>query len=88
MKTHELVQKYINQWMKCGYPDGIPDEVPDALMKKGLAPSYKAIVIALLKNDMHLSELGFARPVSEWYGALKKEEISERNRLIQKDFFL
>jgi len=88
MKTHKLVQKYISQWMTCGYPDGIPDEVPDALMKKKLAPSYKAIAIAILKNDMHLSELGFASPVSEWYGALKKEEIAERNIERQRDLFL
>jgi predicted phosphoadenosine phosphosulfate sulfurtransferase len=47
-------------------------------MKLGLAPSYKAIAIALLKNDMGLHSLGFSPIKSEWYSAIKRIEIAER----------
>lgn len=87
MNTQSRAEQYIVEWKDCGYPDDIPDEVPDALMKRGLAPSYRVIAIALLRNDLHLSSLGFSRPQSEWYGALKREEIQERNKSIQGDLF-
>lgn len=72
------MRQYVRTWKKRGYPDGIPDEVPDPLMKLGLAPSWKAIAVAILKNDMLLSSLGFGRPESKWYGAIKKIEIRNR----------
>jgi len=40
------------------------------------APSCKAIVAAILKND--LTELGFARPFSPWYSEIKRVEIEAR----------
>lgn len=72
------VKKYIEFWKDKGYPDDIPDEVPDELMKLNIAPSYKAIAIALLSNDLYLSSLGFSRPVSKFYNILKSIEISKR----------
>ena len=73
------VDEYISNGMKCGYSDGIPDEVPDELMRLGLAPSYKAIAIAILKNDLQFTSLGFPGKHSDWYSALKQIEIAERN---------
>lgn len=61
-----------------GYPNDIPDEVPDVLMIKNLAPSYKAIALAILNNDLHLYSLGFSRPKSEFYNILKSIEIRNR----------
>lgn len=70
------MRKYIETWSRRGYSDGIPDEVPQRLAALRKAPSYKAIVQAILKNDM--TELGFARPFSPWYSELKRVEIEGR----------
>lgn len=79
MNTHQKVQEYIEGWKLCGYSEDIPDEVPDKLMQLQLAPSYKAICIAILKNDVALKSLGFTPKHTEWYSVLKKEEIKLRN---------
>lgn len=73
------VDQYLQTWSLCGYPDGIPDEVPDALMRLNLAPSWKAIAIAILKNDLQFTSLGFPAPQSGWYSALKRVEIEARD---------
>ena len=76
--TQGRVRQYIESWLVRGYADGIPDEVPVPLMRLGLAPSHRAIAEALLRNDMALLSLGFSPPTSEWYGTLKRIEISAR----------
>lgn len=76
--TKQLVRRYVKEWSARGYGDDIPDEVPHELMKRGLAPSYKAIAMALLNNDMNLTALGFQAPKSSWYNVIKKIEIEER----------
>jgi predicted phosphoadenosine phosphosulfate sulfurtransferase len=76
VSTRESVQKYIDGWLRRGYSDGIPDEVPHRLMALRKAPSYKAIVQAILRNDM--TELGFSRPFSPWYSEIKRVEIEAR----------
>lgn len=81
MKTAEKINKYITDWRQKGYPDDIPDEVPNQLMKLGIAPSYKAICIALLRNDMNLESLGFSPPKSMWYSAIKRAEIAAREKI-------
>lgn len=80
MSTHKKVIKYITDWKKRGYTEDIPDEVPTVLMNHNLAPSYKAICMALLKNDMNLESLGFTPKKSAWYSAIKRVEIEERER--------
>lgn len=62
-----------------GYPEDIPDTVPDELMRLNLAPSYKAIAVAILRGDVGLQVLGFVNPASEWYGIIKRHEIEQRN---------
>jgi len=57
-------------------------------MKLQLAPSYKAIAIAILKNDHSLKSLGFEEKKSGWYHALKKIEISQREENKNKDIQL
>lgn len=87
----ERIEQYITEWRCRGYSDDIPDEVPLALMSDDLAPSYKAIAIAILKNDHYMTALGFSPPHSAWYDALKRIEISERvtapGRYIQLSLF-
>lgn len=72
------INQYRTQWMACGYPGDIPDEVPVALMHLKLAPSYKAIALAILKNDATLQTLGFSQEDSPWYIELKRMEIAAR----------
>tara|TARA_R110002020_G_scaffold336331_2_gene551520 strand:+ start:739 stop:1473 length:735 start_codon:yes stop_codon:yes gene_type:complete len=82
------INEYIRRWSIMGYPAGIPDVVPDRLSALGLAPSYKAICLALLKNDLHLISLGFTAPTSKWYGTLKRIEINNRMPIpsLQQEF--
>lgn len=72
------IQQYIETWKKRGYPEDIPDEVPEKIMSMQLAPSYKAICFAILKNDHPLKSLGFTPKKSKWYSILKKIEIEGR----------
>lgn len=77
------IQEYVKEWRKRGYSNDIPDEVPDVLMRLGLAPSYKAIALAILKNDITLSSLGYSGTPSSWYGELKRIELEERGEIKQ-----
>lgn len=72
------VDEYIAKWRQRGYPDDIPDEVPNALMAEQLAPSYKAIAICILRADMAMTGLGFTATPSPWYAELKRVELSNR----------
>lgn len=72
---------YIDAYLKRDY-DYIPDELPGSL--QDLAPAYKFICAAILKNDLHLSSLGYSKPKSEYYSLLKKIEIDERLRSKQQ----
>ena len=78
MDTKKNIKTYINNWKEKGYQEDIPDEVPEELMKLNLAPSYKAIALALLRNDMNLESLGFTPKKSIFYSILKKIEIDAR----------
>ena len=73
------VLAYKEKWLERGYQNDIPQEVPEVLAKQNLAPSYKAIAIALLKNDIHFHSLGFSPVKSDWYSAIKRIEIAARN---------
>lgn len=50
---------YIQTWEARCYADGIPDQLQDGVMKSCRAPSYKAIALAILRNDHNLHSLGF-----------------------------
>ncbi len=81
------LRHYILMWERQGYEEGIPDEVPMELMRELLAPSYKAIVWAILKNDMTLKTLGFIPPQSKYYGILKRIEVETRSQPPQLKLF-
>lgn len=76
MKTKII--NYIKGWEKRGYPDGIPDECHPDIERHKLAPSYRRICIAIMKNDVQLQSLGFTRQKCFYYTLLKKEEIAQR----------
>lgn len=86
MKTR--IEKYIQEWEKRCYSEGIPDEVPIRLQQLNKAPSYKQICIAVLRNDYSLKSLGFTPQKSAYYSELKRIEISQRkNTVIQLKLF-
>ena len=61
----------MNTWESRCYSNGIPDEVPDNLANSGRVPSYKAIALSILKNDLNFGGLGFQGRYSEFYQMLK-----------------
>lgn len=71
-------------WEERCYKDGIPDEIPKRLSDSMRVPSYKAIAMAILQNDLALYTLGFQPVVSHWYRAVKnfKEPESEQLKLL------
>lgn len=69
---------YVATWKRRDYPNDIPEEVPSELQRLNFAPSYRAIATAILKNDHHLTSLGYGAPVSPWYNELKRIEIEAR----------
>ena len=75
----EKVSAYEKTWESRCYSGGIPDEVPYKVMMSNRAPSYKAIAIAILKNDDHLTSLGFAAPQSSWYSVLKMQQKNKES---------
>lgn len=91
--TGERVRRYLEIWEARDYKTGIPDEVPAELAAANLAPSWKSIACAILRNDVLLLSLGFAPVVSRHYEQIKRHEISQRcnhrspNRLRQKLLF-
>lgn len=75
MQTKRLVDEYEREWVRRCYFDGIPDEVPKIIDSDHLAPSWKRIAFALLKNDMAMEALGNTPKQSSWYGVLKRIEL-------------
>ncbi len=59
--------KYINWYSSRGYPDGIHDSADKDLESRGLVPSWRRIVKALLKNDYWCRSLGFSPTKSSAY---------------------
>lgn len=78
---------YLRTWEQRGYEKGIPDEVPSELMRLNLAPSHKAIALAILRNDHSLSTLGYSQPVSPWCGVLKRVELAARANHMNDQMF-
>lgn len=77
---HSKIKKYIKTWKRRGYAPDIPDSVPESLLKLQLAPSYKAICLAILKNDHSMKSLGFTPKKSKWYNKLKRIELTNRSK--------
>lgn len=71
MIKHKIII-YLKTWKKRGYINDIPDEVDIVLQNENLAPSYKAIALAILKNDNNLLSLGYSSNKSIYYNEIKK----------------
>jgi predicted phosphoadenosine phosphosulfate sulfurtransferase len=55
----ERVSEYVQTWQRRCYSQGIPEEVPKKIMDSRRAPSWKAVAIAILQNDLAMTQLGF-----------------------------
>ena len=75
----ERVKAYIETWEERCYFNGIPDELPDKLLKSGRAPSYKALALAILNNRFY--NIGFIGKRSDWYDVLKEKKKSNQLEL-------
>lgn len=75
----QKILDYIKTWEYKGYSNGIPDEAPLRLEQLNKVPSYRKICIAILKNDVCLTSLGFSKSKCELYSELKRIEIEQRN---------
>ena len=60
------IDAYIQVWENRCYPDSIPDDLPDGLLFSGRAPSWRAIALCLLNNDLRLHKLGYTTMPREW----------------------
>lgn len=83
METTKRIYGYIESWEKRCYKNGIPDEAPTELERNLLAPSYRQICIAILKNDYTLKTLGYSGKKSKYYDVYKKIELTNRGKIIQ-----
>ena len=81
----QRVKEYIQTWRSRCYSDDIPDEVPDALAKSGRAPSYKAIAMAILRNDHNFYALGFQQRDSQILSAILADKKTQESK--QPDMF-
>jgi len=79
----DRISQYIKLWENRCYHSGIPDELPNEIERNLLAPSYKQICLAILKNDSSLKTLGFEPKRSQYYDQLKKIELTKRGVSIQ-----
>jgi predicted phosphoadenosine phosphosulfate sulfurtransferase len=75
------VRIYERTWEKRCYFRGIPDEVPAKIAKAMRAPSYKSIAICILKNDLHLTALGFSPKNNSLVDELRKVQNELQNKI-------
>ena len=68
-------------WMDRGYPEGIPDEVELQLENKRIAPSWRRVCKAILRNDYWCKGLGFSQHKSASYSRYLKMMKNRRKKL-------
>lgn len=76
----QKIEEYKKTWCNRCYGEDIPDDVPNKIMDSKRAPSYKAIAIAILKNDHNLYSLGFSQRESQILSAII-EQNKEKEQL-------
>lgn len=81
------IENYVSEWEKRCYKNGIPEEVPLRIDQLNKAPSYKALVRAIMKNDTTLKTIGFTPKKCNTYHEFKRIELSKRNKNIQLKLF-
>lgn len=75
------IRAYVRKWEGRGYLEGIPDEAPILLEKANRVPSYRAICMAIMRNDVALQSLGYQREPCSTYMAIKRAELMARGKI-------
>lgn len=76
-----VILEYVELWQSRGYKSGIPDEAPEVFEKENMAPSYRLVCLAIMKNDEQLQTLGHSRKPCRIYNCLKREELRQRGKI-------
>lgn len=73
-KSHyiERITKYCKSWERRGYIDGISQICPTNIESRNIAPSWRMICKAIMKNDYWFKSLGMSQPFSKTYGEYLK----------------
>ena len=83
---HSTTQKakiYCQKWEGRCYRDGIPDDIPRKIFVAGRAPSYRAIAVCILQNDLKLFGLGFVREENTLSSQIYKSHKDKSNPQIR-----
>lgn len=75
------ISAYVRKWEGRGYPTGIPDEAPTLLEKACRVPSYRAVCLAIMRNDVTLQSLGYTREPCQTYMSIKRAELLARGSI-------
>jgi len=81
----QRIETYIRTWEARCYDDGIPDELPRKLEASGRVPSWRAVAIAILRNDHNLHSLGFGSEQTQLERELKQSR--QQNDSPQQELF-
>ena len=73
------IETYTRTWEARCYNDGIPDELPRKLEASSRVPSWRAVAIAVLKNDHNLHSLGFRSDQTQLERELKQARQKKDN---------
>jgi predicted phosphoadenosine phosphosulfate sulfurtransferase len=77
MNRHDIT-KWVEIWKSRGYSHDIPDQAPDIFEQENMAPSYRRICLAIMKNDIQLQSLGYNREPCQVYNVIKRAELKQR----------
>lgn len=75
----DRITKYCKSWENRGYEDGISGAVPENLERRNIAPSWKALSKAILKNDYWFRSVNMIQPFSKTYGEYLKLKSIDKN---------
>lgn len=70
---------FIRWYQDAGYPDGIPDEMPNHMEAKHGVPSWRRICKTLLRNDYWCKGLGFSQQTGTAHAQYKQLMAKRRN---------
>jgi predicted phosphoadenosine phosphosulfate sulfurtransferase len=74
----------VNIWKNRCYFEGIPDSISAELSRSKRIPNYKAIALAILRNDHNLYSLGFSERHSDIVEMLTKRTADSKQLVLFK----
>jgi predicted phosphoadenosine phosphosulfate sulfurtransferase len=83
INTVTRVNHYVGVWESRCYSDGRPDEIEVKLMRSMRAPCYKALALAILKNDGLLTSCGYKKIKSQYEDALRNAKIKRESKQLE-----